>query len=595
MKKILLLLALFLCTGLTAQAQQIEFIDNPSGVLYVFCNEYTNNYSKIWFVNIGQNKKVKVDYAINTEANYDKVEVYSVSTSGATTLLFSESGNKSGTVYSAYATGQIQVKFVTDESVSCSGTQYSGFELFFRADDRTTFSGPINGNLAGGALRVQTTHGYLDLGPQNTSEAHLSTDRSRFLLNKPLFLQTGTLSAYSTSNMYFQTNGTNRMTILNTNGNVGIGTTSPTAKLHIVNNQAASSNLYGISTSITNTDLNSTANTVGAMSSTTISGPGTLYGSRLTATNNNTTSTTSSYGARISITSQNQGAIHGHYIVAKNENTASTASSFGEVINISSKNQGGTYGQHITVGNDNTSSTASTYGIRSKIDVSGSGAVFGSYETTTNSNETSTSATYGARTEVSSQNKGSTYGHYISSKNTNTSSTANVFGIQSSVSSSSTVNTVYGVYSSVSGGSKKWAGYFTGGDMYVSGCIGIGTTNPNPLYKLDVNGTVKAKKIEVAGTLLAREVKIDVNAGADFVFAPDYNLKPLSEIESFIQTNKHLPEIPSEKAMQEDGLSINEFQIKLLQKIEELTLYAIEQNKTIEELKKEVQALKETR
>ncbi|MDR0231965.1 MAG: hypothetical protein LBI82_07585 [Dysgonamonadaceae bacterium] len=111
-----------------------------------------------------------------------------------------------------------------------------------------------------------------------------------------------------------------------------------------------------------------------------------------------------------------------------------------------------------------------------------------------------------------------------------------------------------------------------------NGNVGIGVITP--IYKL-----------EVAGTIRAREVKIDVNTGADFVFAPDYNLKPLSDVESFIHVNKHLPEIPSEKAMQEDGLSINEFQIKLLQKIEELTLYAIEQNKKIEKMEKEIETL----
>ena len=106
------------------------------------------------------------------------------------------------------------------------------------------------------------------------------------------------------------------------------------------------------------------------------------------------------------------------------------------------------------------------------------------------------------------------------------------------------------------------------------GYIGLGGLE-NPQYPLDVRGIIRAT-----------EVKIEVNSGADFVFSPDYNLKSLPEIESFIQENKHLPEIPSEKKMKEDGVSINEFQIKLLQKIEELTLYVIEQNKAIESLQK---------
>lgn len=88
----------------------------------------------------------------------------------------------------------------------------------------------------------------------------------------------------------------------------------------------------------------------------------------------------------------------------------------------------------------------------------------------------------------------------------------------------------------------------------------------------------------IDGKLTAKEVEIKVNTGADFVFDPKYRLAPLAEVESFIKERKHLPEIPSEKEMQENGLNLNEMQIKLLQKIEELTLYTIELNKKVEKL-----------
>jgi hypothetical protein len=114
--------------------------------------------------------------------------------------------------------------------------------------------------------------------------------------------------------------------------------------------------------------------------------------------------------------------------------------------------------------------------------------------------------------------------------------------------------------------------YTLGDNNYFKGNVGIGRA---PHYKLDVEGTVRA-----------HEVRVNTNTGADFVFAENYTLKTLDEVHSFIKTNRHLPEIPSAVEMIENGLDIGEFQIKLLQKIEELTLYVIAQDKRIEELEK---------
>ena len=108
--------------------------------------------------------------------------------------------------------------------------------------------------------------------------------------------------------------------------------------------------------------------------------------------------------------------------------------------------------------------------------------------------------------------------------------------------------------------------------------VGIGTSNPR--YKLDVNGGIRAQ-----------EVVVETN-GADFVFADDYQLRPLSEVKAFIAENKHLPEIQSAQEMQENGVSVSELQTRLLQKIEELTLYILQQDETIQELRQEVELLK---
>jgi hypothetical protein len=113
------------------------------------------------------------------------------------------------------------------------------------------------------------------------------------------------------------------------------------------------------------------------------------------------------------------------------------------------------------------------------------------------------------------------------------------------------------------------------------GNVGIGTGTDAPVAKLDVRGTINAC-----------EVKVAISSGCDFVFAPDYRIRSLKEVEIFIKENQHLPEIDPAKKMESNGVNVSEMQMKLLQKIEEMTLYMIEQNKKIEEQNNELQALK---
>jgi len=105
-----------------------------------------------------------------------------------------------------------------------------------------------------------------------------------------------------------------------------------------------------------------------------------------------------------------------------------------------------------------------------------------------------------------------------------------------------------------------------------SGNVLIGkTSQTNTAYLLDVNGPVRANAITVNAT------------GADFVFAPSYKLLTLPELNNFIQKNHHLPEIASAKEMQANGVNLGDNQIKLLQKVEELTLYLIGKDKQLNE------------
>jgi hypothetical protein len=119
-----------------------------------------------------------------------------------------------------------------------------------------------------------------------------------------------------------------------------------------------------------------------------------------------------------------------------------------------------------------------------------------------------------------------------------------------------------------------------------NGNVGIGTTTPD-------------QKLTVKGIIHTNEVRVDLNSpieqGPDYVFEPTYNLLPLSEVETYIKANKHLPEVPSAKEMEEEGLNLKEMNLLLLKKVEELTLHLIEMEKknemqqtTIEEHNKRI-------
>ena len=106
-------------------------------------------------------------------------------------------------------------------------------------------------------------------------------------------------------------------------------------------------------------------------------------------------------------------------------------------------------------------------------------------------------------------------------------------------------------------------------------------------------------KLAVEGSIGAREIKVEASGWSDFVFHHDYELRTLEEVEHHIAKNGHLPEIPCEAEVAENGINLGEMDAKLLQKIEELTLYLIEQNKRMNklevknaELEKEISTLK---
>ena len=119
------------------------------------------------------------------------------------------------------------------------------------------------------------------------------------------------------------------------------------------------------------------------------------------------------------------------------------------------------------------------------------------------------------------------------------------------------------------------AAWYYGDDLTINdaGNVAIGTTDS------------KGYKLAVAGKAVAEEVTVKLQASwPDYVFNSDYNLLSLEEVKTYIDKNKHLPEVPSAKEMEANGVKLGEMNMLLLKKIEELTLYVIEQNKSINKL-----------
>lgn len=158
-----------------------------------------------------------------------------------------------------------------------------------------------------------------------------------------------------------------------------------------------------------------------------------------------------------------------------------------------------------------------------------------------------------------------------------------------------------GIYGAANKG--KWAGVLRGnvyigsdtdgvnvieggapGDLIVDGgSVGIGTEGPKEKLHV-VNGNILVSN----GSFMADGETLKV---PDYIFAPAYQPMALSELDEFIKQNKHLPEIPSSQEIKAKGLDISDIIMKLLAKIEELTLYTIEQQKIISRLSEKVSSL----
>ena len=121
--------------------------------------------------------------------------------------------------------------------------------------------------------------------------------------------------------------------------------------------------------------------------------------------------------------------------------------------------------------------------------------------------------------------------------------------------------------------------------LFISGKVGINVSNPNKLvsgYALCVHGGIITEKVNIQS----------YSDWPDYVFTPDYVLMPLSQLKGYIMEHRHLPDIPSEQEVLDQGVEVGEMQGLLLKKIEELTLYSIQLQEQVELLQKEIDKLK---
>lgn len=195
---------------------------------------------------------------------------------------------------------------------------------------------------------------------------------------------------------------------------------------------------------------------------------------------------------------------------------------------------------------------------------------------------------------------GSRYGVYGISENSGNYG----YGVYGVATGSTTAN--IGVYGYSYGAATNWAGYFLGngvfwgdlrigsttkigsnmlsvhGSAYIENNLTIGTTSKATGYELSVDGDIACEEVLVE----------DDGSWPDYVFKNDYPLRNISEVEILINENGHLPGIPSASDIEKNGQHLGDMQKRLLEKIEELTLYLIQQNKRIDQLEAELEQIK---
>ena len=522
------------------------------GTVSLMYNAYENNMNHVYDINTNRYQPVTITYNVRIQPNYDYMDVYEIDHDGnEIQILHVSSVSQTGSITTSIPSGRARVKVVTNQSVSYSDGTYRliGISFSYQSASSYTFTqnfptlgnasiagnlgvgfsnpatrlhvnGPIRGNGSNGELTISTTQGSMTLGASNSTQAVLSTDRSRFYMTKPLFLGTGALSALS--NLSLQTNGVTRMTVLNSNGHVGIGTSAPSQALSIKGRLSVSP-VDGSSDEAFH---------------------GSLMLSRPAASGQYINL------VRYGIMPWSIGMVYNtsHFAIGPGRGNDADFNNPPFVINPDG---------NVVIGGF--LDTGSKLHVAA---VNGDGIRIGKPGDSGNRNvpKDSVSASYhldfsGYRDVATDQ-----IGARIAALRFNGHLPGSAL-VQPTGLSFSTNPT--GLYSGTAGLVERLR-------ILPNGHVGIGTSRP--AYLLDVKGVIRATEVKIES----------IDAFADYVFESDYALRPLSEVESFVRDHGHLPEIPSASQVKEEGVGLVEMQVKLLKKIEELTLYAIDQQRLLE-------------
>ena len=303
-------------------------------------------------------------------------------------------------------------------------------------------------------------------------------------------------------------------------------------------------------------------------------------------------STYTNYGSKIEMVPNGSGTKYGQYInITQNANTVNPA--YGTSNRI--RSSGGSNWIFANLNYANSSSTGNSYGSHNYVLGSGTGYKYGVYSIVEGSG-----TKYGIYSKVTGG--GVQYGVYAEAE-----------GVQS-----------IAMYAKSAGLNTGYAGYFAG-RIFGSGDVSIGQAAPSPTRlfvqgyagreilkvrtatgntkllvneagQVIINSDTEAAAgyaLSVDGKIAAEELRIEFSQNwPDYVFADNYNLKTLEEVENHIKEEKHLPGIPSANDIAENGLMVGDMQKNMMEKIEELTLYMIEMNKELKELKTENEAMK---